>query len=278
VSFFHATVNGSVAGAGVTRQHPFFVGAPGLTTPFGLQAAYSTGNTLSVFPIGTSLERYHGQNASIPGNTIDVELYEGGVTSGDSGTIPADDLFVAFDLTPITADAPATAGAIDGKAIELRVVQTGFSSALIQSAVKYVVSSDPRLSWHTMPWTVRLGSNAEEFSGIGGKDGVTTESPRQSPWARSGTFRQLMVIAIFQSGANDKTYTFALRKNGADVISVSTTNAAAGGANAQLLTDTSTQAAVAAGDFINWRVEMAGGFTAGRAVQFMAIVGFEDDN
>jgi hypothetical protein len=280
VSFFNVTRNGSITGV-ATRQHPFFVNGS-TTTNFGMQALAGNVNSLTVFPLATTLERYDGKNDSSPANDIGLEFFEGGITTGDTGTIDKDDVppYVGFDLAPITAEAPTVGGSaeIDAKAIEFRAVQAAASTALIQSAIRYVVDSNSALSWHTLGWTIALVSNAEEFFGLGmAGDLVTVESTRQSPWSRAGTFKQLMILAVMQSDDDDKTFTFALRVNGADVISVTADNDEKTGANVKLLTDASTEAAVAAGDFVNWRASMSGGYSANRAVQFMAMVGYEDD-
>ena len=284
MSFFHATRAGSISGSNVTRKHPFFTtGAVSALDTWGIVSMYSRINSLMVFPVATTLERASLQNNAAPANDIVCDFYQGGSggSTGDQFTLTNADWDAAADLSSpggIVCVTPTIAGEIDTTAIELEAVQTGFSTALIQTATKYTVPTNINLSWLMGGWVIALGSNAEEFCGINMNDVVTTESARQAPWARSGTLTTLMVLAIFQNGTNDKTYTFAIRNGGADVISVSTTNSASGGANIQLLTETATTPSVAAGDFLNWRVGMSGGFTAGRAVQFMAVLGFEDDN
>jgi hypothetical protein len=280
VSFFHACADGGISGA-ATRKHPFFVtGAVSALDTFGIQSLYSRVNSLMCFPLATTLERWALRNNVDPTNDVVCELYQGGSggATGDILTLGTADFDEEADLSPVVAVAPTVAAEVNTTAIELDAAAALFANVTLRNAIKYVVPSNTALSWLMGGWVVALGNNAEEFIGINGNDVVTSESTRQSPWARSGTLKTLMVIPVFQNGGSDKTYTLALRKNGADIISVNFTNVTAGSAGVQLLFETDTEVAVAAGDFLNWRISMSGGFSIQRAVQFLAVVGYEDDN
>lgn len=133
----------------------------------------------------------------------------------------------------------------------------------------YTVANEDDLAWFgagdsdsavTMAGTDRF--MAFEWSGTATAS-TTTESVAQVAWPATGTFKRLLVRYI--STASD--FTLALRKNGADVLTL-----ACPAGSQVAASDLTTQVSVTKGDLMCWRFARTSG--AATSVQFYYVIGF----
>lgn len=269
--FFQAVRDGSVAGSNVTVFEPSLV-AGFISTSDGIIAPPTFGQKMGVVPIATTLKRIGQSNSTVPASNFTYQHSVGGVVTGViwqilNGANPA---FVEAALD-LTLAATTAAAQVATQGTTFKCTTDGPTTMQPNWAYSYEIVGQPSRAWAFMGWGNRLGSQDTTYEGFNGSVEGTSQSDKQVPWDTAGTFKGLFVTALPQTVASDKTYEVHLEINGSSVGSVTFTNDAA----TIVQNSPAFSVAVSAGDLVNWRLQMNGGFTASRAINCMGAVGFE---
>lgn len=271
--YFYAQRDGSVASGVATAQFfpALFRGAvsasDGYITPTLSQKP-------TVVPKATTIKTFAMSNSTVPASSTTYQMSIGGTLTGPTASLPGASNPAFISPTTFDVQIPAATSAAEALTnwATLKMVSAGAISLQPNCHYAYAVDAIEARQWITMGWFRRLGSIATAYMGFNDQFETATQSNVQQLWTTPGRIKEIMFLTLPENTSGDKTYEFHVEIGGTSIYSITFTNNAA-----TLYNRDDVSIPVTLGDLLSLRVQMNGGFTAGRSLNCMAVLGFEAD-